>query len=412
MSETSRVAELRMSEFQYALPAERIAQQPILPPERAKLLVWQGKDTPLADSTFGALEQWLPAHSTLVFNDTKVVPARVVLHKPSGARIEVFLLEPTAPHVYEEAMRTTEQCVWKCLIGNAKKWNNEPLTCPIPGGVLEVTHEAVSEGGGFTAQFRWTGGESFSAVLQAVGQIPIPPYLNRETREEDALWYQTVYAHWEGSVAAPTAGLHFSETMLASLQTHGHELLYTTLHVGAGTFLPVKSETIGGHAMHAERILVSRTLLERLLATEGKIIAVGTTSLRALESIYWYGILLGQNSSATAQVAQWTPYSGLTEERRRAVLLRLIAHLQQNNLEVVELTTSLLIAPTYRLKMADGLITNFHQPGSTLLLLVSAVVGGDWERIYAHALASDYRFLSYGDGCLILAKEPDSELLG
>ena len=405
MTEHSRVAALRMAEFQYTLPEGRIAQQPILPPERAKLLVWRGEKSPLTDSAFADLEAWLPPHSTLIFNDTKVVPARVVLHKPSGARIEVFLLEPTAPHVYEEAMRTTEACGWRCLVGNAKKWHtDEQLTCPIPGGELCVTHETAGNEGGFTAQFRWTGGESFSAVLQAVGQIPIPPYLNRETRAEDAQWYQTVYAHWEGSVAAPTAGLHFSEAMLATLQRHGHKLLYTTLHVGAGTFLPVKSETIGGHAMHAERVLVSRSLLERLLATQGKRVAVGTTSLRALESIYWYGLLLGQNSASPANVDQWTPYSGLREETKEVVLRRLLAHFQQNHLEVIELVTSLLIAPPYRLKMADGLITNFHQPGSTLLLLVSAVVGEDWKRIYAHALAADYRFLSYGDGCLLLTE--------
>ena len=394
-----------MDAFAYSLPWERIAQQPILPPEAAKLLVWRGKDVPLADSTFGALESWLPAHSTLVFNDTKVVPARMVLYKASGARIEVFLLEPYAPQVYEEAMRSTTECTWRCLVGNAKKWNEETLTCPVPGGVLEVTHEAfVSDngvGGNFIAHFRWTGGESFSGVLQAVGEIPIPPYLNRATCEEDATWYQTVYAHWEGSVAAPTAGLHFSESMLRALASSGHELLYTTLHVGAGTFLPVKSETIGGHAMHAERVLIARSLVERLLATEGKIIAVGTTSLRALESLYWYGVLLGQKDGGGA-VSQWTPYSGLPEEGRSVVLRRLLAHLSDRGLEVLELTTSLLIAPPYRLKMAEGLVTNFHQPCSTLLLLVSAVMGGDWRRMYEHALGGGYRFLSYGDGCLIM----------
>lgn len=404
---TDNVENIRMDEYLYSLPSERIAQQPVFPPEAAKLLVWKGSKVPIADSTFGNLETWLPNGSSLVFNDTKVVPARVVLHKTSGARIEVFLLEPTTPKVYEEAMSTTTSCEWKCLVGNAKKWGDEPLARDLGlGGTLLVRHKADVEGRSYIAHFSWNNGQSFSAILQEVGQIPIPPYLNRETKDEDALWYQTVYAQWEGSVAAPTAGLHFSESMLASLKECGHDLLYTTLHVGAGTFLPVKSETIGGHTMHAERIVVQRSFLERLLATRGKVVAVGTTSLRSLESIYWYGALLRTSPTATPdEVNQWLPYNFKSTETRQNILDNLLEHLTRKGEESLELTTSLLIAPSYRLRMADALITNFHQPGSTLLLLVSALVGNDWQRIYTHALASDYRFLSYGDGCLLLRDE-------
>lgn len=404
---TDNVENIRMDEYLYSLPSERIAQQPVLPPEAAKLLVWKGSKAPICDSAFGNLEAWLPEGSTLVFNDTKVVPARVVLHKKSGARIEVFLLEPTAPKVYEEAMSSTTACEWKCLVGNAKKWGDEPLVRELEqGGQLLVRHQANADGKNFIAHFSWNNGQSFSAILHEVGQIPIPPYLNRDTKEEDSLWYQTVYAHWEGSVAAPTAGLHFSEQMLDTLKERGHALLYTTLHVGAGTFLPVKSETIGGHTMHAERILVQRSFLERLLATQGKVVAVGTTSLRSLESIYWYGALLRTNPAATPDaVNQWLPYSFKSTETRQNIIDNLLEHLARKGEETLELTTSLLIAPSYRLRMADALVTNFHQPGSTLLLLVSAIVGNDWQRIYAHAIASDYRFLSYGDGCLLLRDE-------
>lgn len=406
---TDNVENIRMDEYLYSLPSERIAQQPVSPPEAAKLLVWQGNTQQLHDSTFAELRTWLPAASTLVFNDTKVVPARIVLYKKSGARIEVFLLEPVAPKVYEEAMCSTSECEWQCLIGNAKKWSNEPLVRELAqGGLLSVTHQPSADGKAFIARFRWDNGQSFSAILQEVGQIPIPPYLNRETQAEDALWYQTVYAHWEGSVAAPTAGLHFSQDMLNDLKKNGHDLLYTTLHVGAGTFLPVKSETIGGHAMHAERIVIHRTFLERLLATQGKIVAVGTTSLRSLESIYWYGALLRTNPDPTPDaVRQWTPYEQQESETRTCVLERLLAYLHRKGQEILELNTSLLIAPSYRLRMADGLITNFHQPGSTLLLLVSAIVGNDWQRIYAHALDSGYRFLSYGDGCILLQEQTE-----
>ena len=404
---TDNVENIRMDEYLYSLPSERIAQLPVFPPEAAKLLVWKGSKAPICDSAFGNLEAWLPEGSTLVFNDTKVVPARVVLHKKSGARIEVFLLEPTAPKVYEEAMSSTTACEWKCLVGNAKKWGDEPLVRDLEqGGQLLVRHQANADEKNFIAHFSWNNGQSFSAILHEVGQIPIPPYLNRDTKEEDSLWYQTVYAHWEGSVAAPTAGLHFSEQMLDALKERGHALLYTTLHVGAGTFLPVKSETIGGHTMHAERILVQRSFLERLLATQGKVVAVGTTSLRSLESIYWYGALLRTNPAATPDaVNQWLPYSFKSTETRQNIIDNLLEHLTRKGEETLELTTSLLIAPSYRLRMADALVTNFHQPGSTLLLLVSAIVGNDWQRIYAHALASDYRFLSYGDGCLLLRDE-------
>ena len=406
---TDNVENIRMDEYLYSLPSERIAQQPVFPPEAAKLLVWKGSKAPICDSAFGNLEAWLPEGSTLVFNDTKVVPARVVLHKKSGARIEVFLLEPTAPKVYEEAMSSTTACEWKCLVGNAKKWGDEPLVRDLEqGGQLLVRHQADTDGKSFIAHFSWNNGQSFSAILHEVGQIPIPPYLNRDTKEEDSLWYQTVYAHWEGSVAAPTAGLHFSEQMLDTLKERGHALLYTTLHVGAGTFLPVKSETIGGHTMHAERILVQRSFLERLLATQGKVVAVGTTSLRSLESIYWYGALLRTNPAATPDaVNQWLPYSFKSTETRQNIIDNLLEHLTRKGEETLELTTSLLIAPSYRLRMADGLITNFHQPGSTLLLLVSAIVGNDWQRIYAHAIDSGYRFLSYGDGCILLQEQAE-----
>ncbi len=400
---SNNVEDIQMEEYLYPLPSERIAQQPVYPPEAAKLLVWKSDQKPITDSTFADLVAWLPAHSTLVFNDTKVVPARVVLHKKSGARIEVFLLEPIAPKVYEETMTTTKTCKWLCLVGNAKKWGDEPLEYHLEqGGRLSLTHEATTDGRNFTVEFTWDNRQSFSSILQEVGQIPIPPYLNRDTKQEDAIWYQTVYAHWEGSVAAPTAGLHFSQELLAALKEHGQQLLYTTLHVGAGTFLPVKTKTIGGHAMHAERIVVQRSFLEQLLDTRGKIVAVGTTSLRSLESLYWYGALLDGSSTSPQGVQQWTPYNLKCCETREQILEKILKHLTLRGEEALELSTSLLIAPTYHLRMADALITNFHQPGSTLLLLVAAIVGKDWKRIYQHALDSQYRFLSYGDGCILI----------
>lgn len=391
---------VRIEDYTYDLPQTRIAQAPIMPPERAKLLHYAGGE--MGDYSFSDLPRLLPEDSLLVFNDTKVIRARLHFRKPTGARIQIFLLEPTLPSNYVQAFEAKGQCRWACLVGNAKRWHGEVLSLELGDGTVLEARRAVGDEG--QIDFSWASGAPFARLLLEAGSIPIPPYLGRDSQPDDDRWYQTIFAKAEGSVAAPTAGLHFSEGLIRTLKAAGHTTAHTTLHVGAGTFLPVKSDEMGGHPMHTERIVVTTALLRRLLAHRGPRVAVGTTSLRTLESLYYLGAQCaeqGSEGNATLHVEQWAPYRSTPALQYEEALERLLNHMEERGLDSLEASTALLIVPGYEYKSIRGLITNFHQPRSTLLLLVAALLGEKWRSVYTHALSSDYRFLSYGDGMLL-----------
>ncbi len=400
---------LRISDYSYALPPDRIAQSPVSPPELARLL--RPDATGMHDYTFGDLPELLPPDTQLVVNDTKVIRARMQFRKPTGGRVEVFLLEPLAPSNYVEAFQAVGGAEWRCLVGNSKRWHDEPISLPLSSGTVLHAHRNPLDPQ--RIRFSWEGEADFATLLIEAGSIPIPPYLGREAEARDSRWYQTVFANAEGSVAAPTAGLHFSENLMNRLGESGVAIARTTLHVGAGTFLPVKSETMGDHPMHTERIIITRRLLEALIAHQGPRIAVGTTSLRTLESLYYIGLQLARGiqdkpsnsrkpeNAQVLHVPQWLPYEDHPELSYQAALTAILAELDRQGVDETEASTALLIAPGYRFRSISGLITNFHQPKSTLLLLVAALVGPAWREIYAHALADGYRFLSYGDGMLL-----------
>lgn len=401
--------QLSIHDFTYQLPPERIAPEPLPQRDQSRLLVYrQGQ---LTDRRFYELPAELPAGSLLVFNDTKVVRARLFAHKPTGGIIELFCLEPVAPHrAIEPAMQQTGSCVWKCLVGNGKRWKSGPVLLEFMahGKPATLTAERQEVADGYSLiQFSWEPAElPFAEVLRGAGHLPLPPYLNRPDTDVDAVRYQTVYAAQEGAVAAPTAGLHFSEEVLQELQAKGIETAHVTLHVGAGTFQPVKADRMAEHPMHAEPISVTPTLLRQLLThNQGPVLAVGTTSLRTLESLYWLGVQLLQNPASADEalhVGQWQPYEPGSDILAAEALQALLQYLEKTGADVLNATTQLLIAPGYRFRIVQGLITNFHQPESTLLLLVAALVGPQWRQLYEHALSHDYRFLSYGDSSLLL----------
>ncbi|TGD78906.1 S-adenosylmethionine:tRNA ribosyltransferase-isomerase [Hymenobacter wooponensis] len=400
--------QLSIHDFTYQLPPDRIAPEPLANRDQSRLLVYQAGQ--LEDRRFQELPTLLPPDSLLVFNDTKVVRARLFAHKPTGGLVELFCLEPVAPHTaIEPAMQQTGSCVWKCLVGNGKRWKTGPvlLDFTVDGQPATLTAERLEQGEGFAfIQFSWEPAHlPFAEVLRAAGHLPLPPYLNRPDTDVDAVRYQTVYAAHEGAVAAPTAGLHFSDSVLAELEARGVASAHVTLHVGAGTFQPVKADQMLGHPMHGEPISVTATTLRQLLEHWPRpILAVGTTSLRTLESLYWLGARLVQEPHAETKwhVGQWQPYEQTTEVPTEAALQALLAHLQATGTEEIHATTQLLIAPGYRFRLIKGLITNFHQSESTLLLLVAALVGPEWRHLYEHALENNYRFLSYGDSSLLL----------
>ncbi|MBG8552580.1 S-adenosylmethionine:tRNA ribosyltransferase-isomerase [Hymenobacter guriensis] len=404
---TTNPRQLSIHDFTYQLPPERIAPEPLARRDQSRLLVYRGGT--ITDRVFSQLPAELPADALLVFNDTKVVRARLFAQKPTGGTVELFCLEPVAPHrAVELAMQQTGACVWKCLVGNGKRWKTGPATVAFTarGQAATLTAERLEAQEGYSlVQFSWQPAElPFAEVLREAGHLPLPPYLNRTDTAADAVRYQTVYAAHEGAVAAPTAGLHFSEEVLSELASKGISTGRVTLHVGAGTFQPVKADQMAGHAMHAEPISVSAELLRQLLNHASRpVLAVGTTSLRTLESLYWLGARLVQHpTDAALHVSQWQPYEEVPEVATKAALEALLAHLTATGEDVLHATTQLLIAPGYRFRLVQGLITNFHQPESTLLLLVAALVGPRWREIYDHALAHDYRFLSYGDSSLLL----------
>ena len=400
--------QIRISEYNYQLPDERIAKFPIAERDHSKLLVY--KHGQISDDVFYHLPKYLPKNSLMVFNNTKVIQARLHFRKETGALIEIFLLEPIVPADYEQMFQTVGSCSWSCLVGNLKKWKEGELTRQIDVNGQSFTLRASrrgEHGTGHQIDFEWDAQTvSFSEILEAVGELPIPPYLNRKTQESDKTTYQTVYSKIKGSVAAPTAGLHFTEKVLHEIDACGIDREELTLHVGAGTFKPVKSECIEGHEMHSEFISVRRQTLEKLLQHDASAIAVGTTSVRTLESLYYIGLKLESSpdlSEDELHVSQWEPYEqkGASIPAAQAIQ-NIVEYLDRHQRSVLNTSTQIIIAPGYEYKIVKVLITNFHQPQSTLLLLVSAFLKGDWRRVYDYALSNDFRFLSYGDSSLLI----------
>lgn len=402
--------QIHISDYNYDLPDERIAKFPIAERDHSKLLIYRHGD--VTDDHFYNLPQYLPAGALMVFNNTKVIQARLHFRKETGALIEVFLLEPAAPTDYELMFQSRGQCAWLCMVGNLKKWKEGTLQRTLRIGSRDVTLSATRQGEhgkSHWVDFVWNDTTvSFAEILESVGELPIPPYLNRETQESDKVTYQTVYSKIKGSVAAPTAGLHFTDAVLADLDRHGIDREEITLHVGAGTFKPVKSETIDGHDMHTEYICVHRDTLEKLIRHDASAIAVGTTSVRTLESLYYVGCKLVHHpdlSESELHVNQWDPYdaASMTDGISPVDAIKaILAYLDANGLNALHTSTQIIIAPGYEYKIVKMLVTNFHQPQSTLLLLVSAFLHGDWHRVYDYALSHDFRFLSYGDSSLLI----------
>ena len=398
---------IKISEFNYPLPDERIAKFPLSNRDESKLLVYRQGE--VSEDRFTALPDYLEAGEMMVFNNTKVIQARLHFRKETGALIEVFCLEPIQPNDYVLSFQQTQRCSWLCMVGNLKKWKEGTLQreVEVKGRTITLSaNRGECRGTSHWIDFEWNDDAlTFADVLEAVGELPIPPYLNRETQESDKKTYQTVYSKIKGSVAAPTAGLHFTERVLKALDEHGIDREELTLHVGAGTFKPVKSEEIEGHEMHTEYISVNKRTIEKLIAHGGKTIAVGTTSVRTLESLYYIGILIHQNPEANQEelhVKQWMPYEPHPMLTPVESLQGILAYLDRHGMEALHTSTQIIIAPGYEYKIVKKIVTNFHQPQSTLLLLVSAFVKGDWKKIYDYALSHDFRFLSYGDSSLLI----------
>lgn len=399
---------IRISEYNYQLPDDRIAKFPIEGRDRSKLLVYRHGE--VSEDGFWNLPGYLPEGALMVFNNTKVIQARLHFHKETGALIEVFLLEPFCPSEYEQMFLAKGHCEWLCLVGNLKKWKEGKLSMQVEvaGRALTLMAERMQPvGTSHRVAFDWDDQTvTFAELLDAVGELPIPPYLNRDTQESDKTTYQTVYSKIKGSVAAPTAGLHFTQRVLDEIDAHGVEREELTLHVGAGTFKPVKAEEIAGHDMHTEYVAVRRQTVEKLIRHKAEAIAVGTTSVRTLESLYYMGLKLHADPDLTEEqlhVGQWEPY----EQEQMPIppvdaLKALLGFMQRRNLEVLHSSTQIIIAPGYDYKIVRMLVTNFHQPQSTLLLLVSAFVKGDWRKIYNYAMDHGFRFLSYGDSSLLI----------
>ena len=405
MNTIDKVRNIRISDYNYPLPDHRIAKHPLAAREQCKLLCYKVGGE-ISEGHFYDVPAVLPEKAMLVYNNTRVINARLRFRKSTGSTIEIFCLEPVAPCDYQLIFQTTQSCTWLCLVGNSKRWKQGPLTQEIEVDGKAVTLEAnrgERRGNSFEIEFSWNGGVTFASILEAIGEIPIPPYLNRGTESTDSADYQTVYSHIDGSVAAPTAGLHFTDEVLAECDKRGITRRELTLHVGAGTFQPVKSENIGGHEMHYEFISVQRSLLVDLINAEGPVVAVGTTSVRTLESLYYVGQVLETNPDADEEmltVKQWMPYSTPCEISTKKALQNVVDYLDRHHAEAYMGSTQLMIAPGFQYRIISGMITNFHQPQSTLLLLVSAFVGVDhWRAIYDYALDHDFRFLSYGDAC-------------
>ncbi|MDR1121891.1 MAG: S-adenosylmethionine:tRNA ribosyltransferase-isomerase [Dysgonamonadaceae bacterium] len=421
---------INIDEYDYSLPDERIAKFPLDERDKSKLLIYRNGS--ISESVFNRLPDFLPEKSLVVFNNTRVIRARLIFAKETGAQIEVFCLEPEEPRDYAMNFQSCGQCRWTCLVGNLKRWKSGTLkrTLIIDNTEIALTVERKqSHGHTHSILFRWesltpadAGRQNdrqhrmnmktpytFAEILDAAGVLPIPPYLHRETVPSDAQTYQTVYSKVKGSVAAPTAGLHFTPEILETLDNKGFVREEVTLHVGAGTFKPVQTNTIGEHEMHTEFISVNRRTVANLLAHTGRITAVGTTSVRTLESLYYAGVALETNPGATPEmlsVKQWTPYRNeIPQISTENALKNIINYLDKNNLERLITSTQIIIVPGYKFHIVNNMITNFHQPQSTLLLLVSAFVKGDWKKIYDYALNHGFRFLSYGDSSFLTSED-------
>ena len=403
-----QVKHIKIKDYNYPLTEDRIAKFPLAERDHSKLLIYDKGD--IKEDKFFNITSYLPTDALMIFNNTKVIQARLHFRKETGALIEVFLLEPYRPADYEQMFQTTSECTWLCLIGNLKKWKGQQLSRDIEVKGQNVTIKVDYIGECHTShevKFSWNNSDvTFADILDAVGELPIPPYLNRDTQESDKTTYQTVYSKIKGSVAAPTAGLHFTDRVLSSIDAHGVDREEITLHVGAGTFKPVKSDEIGGHDMHSEYICVHRSTIEKLIKHDGKAIAVGTTSVRTLESLYYVGRKLAANPDLTEEelhVEQWEPYSEETNEMSSVDSMKhILKYMDTHKVNTIHFSTQIIIVPGYDYKIVKMLVTNFHQPQSTLLLLVSAFLHGDWKRIYDYALAHDFRFLSYGDSSLLI----------
>ena len=404
----SKIQGINIANYDYLLPDERIAKYPLSRRDASKLLIY--KNGEIKEDCFNRLYNYLPEKSFMVFNNTRVIQARLFFRKSTGAQIEILCLEPAIPTDYALNFQQTNQCSWYCLVGNLKKWKE---------GVLQQTVRIMDDFIVLSAERKTTNDNTclitfswnhpfctFADILDAAGRLPIPPYLHRETEQSDMQTYQTVYSKIKGSVAAPTAGLHFTSEVLAALKAKHIDLEEITLHVGAGTFKPVQTETIGEHTMHTEYFIVHRHTIQRLLDNFGQIFAVGTTSVRTLESLYYIGVALVENPDATIDeltITQWSPYESnydaITPEKS---LRQILNYMERKQLDQLVSTTQIMIVPGYTFRMIRGMITNFHQPQSTLLLLVSAFVEGNWREIYHYAMAHDFRFLSYGDSSLLI----------
>ena len=422
-----------IADYNYPLPDERIAKYPLAERDHSKLLVY--RDGKVSEDLFYNVGDYIAPHSLLIYNNTRVIQARLAFHKQrasadgtampvQGARIEVFCLEPLWPHDYQIALSRTSHCTWKCMIGNAKKWHeSDKLAMPIDKlGITLYASKGEVMGNAYSVDFSWESESiSFAEILDAIGELPIPPYLNRPTEESDKTTYQTVYSRIKGSVAAPTAGLHFTDKVLADLRQRGIKTDEVTLHVGAGTFLPVKTEDANEHTMHTETIVVEKKTIESILKHLGHIVAVGTTSMRTLESLYYIGEHLNgfsfagfpyeecrfedydweEYASKELHVSQFEAYEQYHPMNVTTALRAIIKWMDRVGIDAIHAETQIMIKPGYQFRVVDQLITNFHQPKSTLLLLVSAFVGGDWKTIYNYALSHDFRFLSYGDSSIL-----------
>ena len=402
------IPDIRIEDYNYPLPDERIAKYPLAERDSSKLLRYV--DGKVDEHIFRDITDFLPDNAIMVFNDTKVVPARLHFVRPTGARIEIFCLQPVDPVEYNLAFASTQTCTWKCVIGNAKKWKNDTLNLYLPenhGGKaaeLNMTADLVSrEGETGIVTFRWDGNLPFSNVLEICGTIPIPPYLNRDSEAIDTERYQTLYARVRGSVAAPTAGLHFTDSVLAKIREKGIDMETVCLHVGAGTFLPVKDSEVAKHPMHREPFVVTKAFLKDLIDSHKKVIAVGTTSVRTLESLYYIGVSCIEKGHPE-DVEQWAPYTREYSYSTEEALSAIVNYLEQTSQDALTAGTRIIIVPGFKFRIVDILVTNFHQPESTLILLISAFVGGDWKTIYDYALAHDFRFLSYGDSSLLFKR--------
>ena len=402
----SNIKDIRIEEYNYPLPDERIAKHPLEQRDKCKLLVRHG-DGAISEHIFDQLPSLLPNDAMLIYNNTRVINARLRFRKSEGgALIEIFCLEPISPEDYAVNFAKTDECSWLCFVGNSKRWKQGDLSVVITIDGVDVTLFATrinKEGNASVVRFSWDNNAfTFAQIIAAAGEIPIPPYLNRATESSDSKDYQTVYSHIDGSVAAPTAGLHFTPEVLEEVSQRGIPRRELTLHVGAGTFQPVKSDSIGEHEMHSEFIAVPKSLIEELALTTRRVFAVGTTSVRTLESIYHIGCLISQNEW-NGELPQWYPYSEAHPRLSVADSLNaILEYLNKSGSETLIASTRVIIAPGYKYQIVKGIITNFHQPQSTLLLLVSAFVGGDWKAMYDFALANDFHFLSYGDASLLM----------